>query len=265
MKKPKPFATEVVRENNQTYRLGWTEQCKDGSRMGNGMPEYVLRFRKAPTDRSNGYADEPVVKAKKEWDRDHWNNPTGYSRGRWQLDAHGFWRSSGNRLLTAQDLAGMPADQIYKVFRQYSATTVYDRENHVAIAEGLEEQGKLPPTFMLLPPQSSHPDVWTDITRMRTLNGEQYAKGREMHLCPLQFDIVDRLVVQHSMPGEVVFDPFAGLGTVPLRALKLGRQGLGCELNSGYWRDSVWYLREAERERATPSLFDLPEADKEAA
>ena len=51
--------TDVVRENNQTYRLGWTEQCKDGSKMGVGCPEYILLFRKLPTDRSKAYADEP--------------------------------------------------------------------------------------------------------------------------------------------------------------------------------------------------------------
>ena len=52
--------TDVVRENNQTYRLGWTEQCKDGTKMGVGCPEYILLFRKLPTDRSRGYADDPV-------------------------------------------------------------------------------------------------------------------------------------------------------------------------------------------------------------
>jgi hypothetical protein len=81
----KTIVTDVVRENNQTYRLGWTEQCKDGSRMGAGMPEYLLLFRKPPTDTSNGYADLPVMKDKAE-----------YSRSRWQIDAHGFMRSSGN-------------------------------------------------------------------------------------------------------------------------------------------------------------------------
>lgn len=45
--------TDVVRENNQTYRLGWSEQCKDGSKMGVGCPEYILLFRKLPTDKSN--------------------------------------------------------------------------------------------------------------------------------------------------------------------------------------------------------------------
>ena len=58
--------TDVVRENNQTYRLSWTEQCKDGSKMGVGCPEYILLFRKLPTDRSKAYADERVEKDKDE-------------------------------------------------------------------------------------------------------------------------------------------------------------------------------------------------------
>jgi DNA modification methylase len=56
--------TDVVRENNQTYRLGWSENAKDSSKMGAGMPEYVLCFRKLPSDQSNGYADLPVQKSK---------------------------------------------------------------------------------------------------------------------------------------------------------------------------------------------------------
>jgi DNA modification methylase len=78
-----------------------------------------------------------------------------------------------------------------------------------------------------------------------------------MHLCPLQFDIVDRLIVQLSMAGETVYDPFAGLGTVPLRALKLKRRGLGTELSPSYFDDAVWYLKRQEAEAAIPSLFDL--------
>ena len=60
----KTIVTDVVRENNQTYRLGWTEQCKDGTKMGYGMPEYLLMFRKPPTDTTRAYADDPVVKHK---------------------------------------------------------------------------------------------------------------------------------------------------------------------------------------------------------
>lgn len=216
--------------------------------MGVGMPEYLLIFRKPPTDSSKGYADEPVIKSKED-----------YSRARWQLDAHGFERSSGNRLLTSEDLKGIPHDQIYRLFREYSLTEVYDYEKHVQIGEALEHDHMLPSGFMLLPPQSWSPDVWTDVTRMRTLNGAQYAKGKEMHLCPLQFDIVDRVITQMSQPGETVYDPFGGLMTVPLRAVKLNRKGIGCELNPSYYMDGVYWLKKMDREQQIPTLFDLLE------
>jgi DNA modification methylase len=242
--------TDVVRENNQTYRLGWTEQCKDGSKMSVGMPEYVLLFRKPPTDSSDGYADERVVKSKAD-----------YSRARWQLDAHSFWRSNGNRLLTPADVVGVPADELFKRWREHSFRHEYDFEHHVAIGEAREAKGQLPPGFMLLPPHSWHPDVWSDVTRMRTLNGAQYAAGKELHLCPLQFDIVDRLIARFSNPGDKVYDFFGGLGTVALRAVELGRYGITVDLNTAYWADSVWYLRRADEKRAVPTLFDALEVE----
>jgi DNA modification methylase len=245
--------TDVVRENNQTYRLGWSEKCKDGSRMSVGMPEYVLIFRKAPTDNSDGYADEPVIHSKAD-----------YSRGRWQIDAHGKWRSSGDRLLGPEDFVGLDAKGIYRAWREHSTSSVYDYESHVAVAQSLDEANSLPPGFALLPPHAWHPDVWSDVARMRTLNGEQSAKGREMHLCPLQFDIVDRIIEFDSNPGDVVYDPFGGLMTVPLRAVMKGRIGWATELNPGYFTDGVRILRENDAKRSVPSLFDFLE-DQQAA
>lgn len=270
----KVIVTDVVRENAQTYRLGFTEQCKDGSRMGFGQNEYLFWFRKAPTDDSRGYADIPVFKQKREWIKAeidpvtgavvqpaHWSSEDGYSRGRWQFDAHGFGRSSGNRLLTPEELDGLTHAQIFKLFRQHSLENVYDFEHDVRIAEALTERGMLPTGFMLMQPQSWHPDVWTDVTRMRTLNGAQSAAGRESHLCPMQFDIADRAIRQLSNPGDLVLDPFAGLGTVPYRAVLLGRKGYGIELSKPYWLDSVGYCEAAVREMSMPSLFDLTELE----
>jgi DNA modification methylase len=254
----KTITTDVVRENNQTYRLGWTEQCKDATKMGAGTPEYLLMFRKPQSDTSKSYADVPVVKAKKEWDADNqsWINEQGYSRARWQIDAHAFTRSSGDRPLTARDIQGLPADQVYKVWKAFNLNSIYDFEQHVTLAEGLEMRGALPPTFMLLPPHSNHDDVWSDVARMLTLNGAQYAKGKEMHLCPLQFDIVDRAILQLSNPGELILDPFGGLMTVPYRAIKHGRRGIGVELNPGYFLDGVAHCQAMERQFSMPSLFD---------
>ena len=83
------------------------------------------------------------------------------------------------------------------------------------------------------------------------------AEGCVVKNCPLQYDIVDRAIQQFTEPGEMVFDPFGGLMTVPFRALKLGRKGSGVELNRGYFLDGAKYCAAAEAEAATPSLFDF--------
>lgn len=238
--------TDVVRENNQTYRLGWTEQCKDGSKMGVGCPEYILLFRKLPTDTSKAYADDPVKKSKAD-----------YTRGRWQIDAHGYWRSSGDRPLTKEEVMSFPVTDLQRVYRKYSRESVYNYEEHVAMAERLDKDKKLPATFMVVAPGSWTDEVWDDINRMRTMNTLQAQKGKQLHVCPLQFDVVDRLIERYSNAGDLIFDPFGGLMTVPLCALKLGRRGMATELNADYFRDGVGYLKAEEEKQAAPTLFDF--------
>ena len=142
---------------------------------------------------------------------------------------------------------------------------MYDYDFHIKIGEELEARGALPSAFMSLAPGSHHPDVWHDVNRMRTLNGDQTNRAVEKHVCPLQFDIVDRLIERYSNPGELVYDPFCGLGTVPYRAILKGRKGGGSELNPGYFMDQVHYLRSAEKQVSMPSLFDAIEEEAEAA
>lgn len=244
--------TDVVRENNQTYRLGWSENSKDSSKMGVGSPEYVLLFRKPQTDRSKGYADVPVTKAKEQ-----------YSRARWQVDAHGYWRSGGDRLVRPEEWASLDIKTIQHLWDDLQMSAVHDHELQVSLGETIDTLSArgLPSTFMLLDPKSWHPDVWTDVNRMLTLNSEQSRRRLQMHVCPLQFDIVDRLIERYSMPDELVFDPFGGLGTVPLRAIEAGRRGRGVELNPGYYLDAIRYLSDAESAQQVPTLFDLLEGE----
>lgn len=246
--------TDVVRENNQTYRLGWTEQCKDGTKMGVGCPEYILLFRKLPTDHSKGYADVRVSKDKAD-----------YTRAQWQIDAHAFWRSSGDRPFGREDLERIPVSKLQSVYRKYSRGTVYDYNEHVKLAEELDKDGRLPSTFMVVAPGSWDMTVWDDINRMRTLNTSQSRRRQQMHVCPLQLDIVERLINRYSNPGDLVADPFAGLFTVPYLAVKMGRKGKGVELNPDYFRDGVGYCETADAEQSAPTLFDLMEEGEEAA
>lgn len=238
--------TDVVRENNQTYRLGYTEQCKDGTKMGVGCPEYLLLFRKLPSDLSRAYADEPVVKSKEK-----------YSLARWQLDAAGFWRSSGDRRLTPDEMERLPMSKLMKKYKAYSRSAVYDFHDHLKTAEALADKNRLSKTFETVPAASWSPWVWDDVNRMRTLNTTQSQKRREMHVCPLQLDIVERVIERYSAPGDVVLDPFGGLMTVPEVAVKKGRYGMGIELNPAYFKDGVGYLQSAEAQIDQPTLFDF--------
>ncbi len=240
--------TDVVRENNQTYRLGWTEQCKDGSKMGVGCPEYILLFRKLPTDTTKAYADVPVKKTKEE-----------YTRAQWQIDAHGFWRTSGDRLISKTELEKIPVGKLQRVYSKYSRENIYSYDEHVKLAKSLDKDGRLPAAFMVVAPASWSSDVWDDINRMNTLNTSQSKKRQAMHVCPLQIDIVKRIINRYSNEGETVLDPFGGLMTVPLEAVKMNRRGIGIELNGDYFRDGVGYLKAAEAQMGNPTLFDFLE------
>jgi len=293
--------TDVVRENNQTYRLGWSEQCKDGSKMGVGSPEYILIFRKPQTDRTKGYADEPISKQKKikhacpscghvpkkcediktedlneepllygqeeerKWlcnecgEYHHFKKDTEYSRARWQVDAHAFWKSSGDRLLCQDEMTQLNTLDFVSEFKKYSREKIYDYDEHIKIGEVVDDHGKLPSTFMSIAPESEDPSVWTDINRMLTLNTSQTKRNQNNHICPLQMDIVKRIINRYSNKGDVVFDPFGGIMTVPYMAIKMGRYGMASELNHEYFKDGVKYLEAFERNQNQKSLFDFIE------
>lgn len=244
--------TDVVRENNQTYRLGWSENAKDSSKMGSGMPEYVLVFRKLPSDLSNAYADVPVKK-----------NKADYTRADWQIDAAGLWRSNGNRLPDPETMRGMNMEDIRRLWIAHCMGGGYSHEEHVELAKALENRGQLPSSFMLFPPVSRNKDIWTDIVRMRTLNSEQSRRNVEKHICPLQLDVIKRLVKRYTNEGELVYDPFMGIGSTAYQALKMGRRALGTELNEDYWRFSVGYAESVEAEMDVPLLFDLAQCKRQ--
>ena len=165
----------------------------------------------------------------------------------------------GKVIVSKDELGSIPVKDLQRVYRQFSRNTVYSYEEHLKLAKQLDTDGKLPATFMVVAPGSWNDEVWDDIVRMRTLNTQQSNKRKQLHVCPLQIDIVERLINRYSNPGETVYDPFGGLMTVPYVAVKNGRFGIGTELNPDYFRDGVGYLEEAEAERDVPTLFDLLE------
>jgi DNA modification methylase/superfamily II DNA or RNA helicase len=77
----------------------------------------------------------------------------------------------------------------------------------------------------------------------------------ERHICPLQLPVTERIVKLWSAPGEVVFSPFAGIGSEGHEAVRLLRRFVGIELKESYWKTGCRNLRDAEAMLDHQSLF----------
>lgn len=101
--------------------------------------------------------------------------------------------------------------------------------------------------------------TWMDIKETGTLNLKgTKGEGDVKHICPLQLDVIDRLVRLYSNPGEIVFSPFTGIGSEGYIAVKRGRRFYGCELKPEYHRTAMNNIAKAESESTkeiTQSLF----------
>lgn len=103
---------------------------------------------------------------------------------------------------------------------------------------------------------------WDDIRLDHVL---PYREGRdeddEKHVHPLQLDVIDRIVVLRSNPGEVVFTPFMGVGSEVYGAVTNGRRGVGVELKESYYRQAVRNLKHADDHKEKElSLFEVVES-----
>lgn len=100
--------------------------------------------------------------------------------------------------------------------------------------------------------------IWYGIEEGDTL---QYTTARdaedERHICPLQLGTIERCIRLWSKPGELVMDPFSGIGSTGWEAIRLGRRFVGCELKPSYWRIAVQNLEAIEAKSKTLTLFDL--------
>ena len=103
----------------------------------------------------------------------------------------------------------------------------------------------------------AHP-IWYNIRETDVLNVRQArANDDEKHMCPLQLPLIDRCLKLWSNPGELIFSPFAGIGSELYEAVKLDRRGLGIELKPEYFKVACRNLANAELARTQMTLFDM--------
>lgn len=102
--------------------------------------------------------------------------------------------------------------------------------------------------------------VWMDIRRTDVLNVRIAREDQdEKHICPLQLEVIQRCIELWSNPGDVIFDPFAGIGSTLYEAVKAGRRGLGIELKEAYFNQAIKNCELARQQTEQGGLFIVDE------
>jgi hypothetical protein len=98
--------------------------------------------------------------------------------------------------------------------------------------------------------------VWFDIRQTRVLSTEIARDEKdEKHVCPLQLDTIERCLELWSAKGDVVLDPFSGIGSTVYSAVNMGRYGIGFELKPSYFRQSIKNMNDLENQKQQESLL----------
>jgi hypothetical protein len=100
---------------------------------------------------------------------------------------------------------------------------------------------------------------WDDIRMSHFVDNDgSTEEDDEMHLHPLQLDVIDRACELWSNPGDSVFTPFMGVGSEVYGAISNGRRGVGVELKTSYYHQAVKNCKTAvnrRNEEKPASLF----------
>lgn len=104
--------------------------------------------------------------------------------------------------------------------------------------------------------RDAHP-IWYDIHESDTLNTSAARSDQdEKHLCPLQLPLIRRFMALYSNPGELIFSPFAGIGSEGVVSMEKRRHFLGIELNPNYHRVASRNIANAETQYSGRTLFN---------
>lgn len=159
--------------------------------------------------------------------------------------------------------AGLP--QFLECFRK-------DGENQEPVVhpKGLENfYGLNPPISGVLSHQRWRryaSPIWMDVDFGDTLNVKAARDGQdERHVCPMSRDIIRRALELYTNPGDIVFDPFSGIGSSGDVAIRMKRKSISIELKESYYRQSVKNLRAAEISTRQMSLFEPQSEETELA
>lgn len=202
--------TDPVLERSKTNaeRLLYKNVGENSRVCATGMPEYILVMRK---DSRGGKVGEPVRNAVNKWGDE-----------KWQTDAESLASEHATKLLKEGLIDGIKKELLHKL----------------AVAA----------KFDLKQWQEWASPVWLDNHGSDVLNSRFKGSDKdEKHLCPMPLEYIRRCVTLYSNPGDVVFDPFSGIGSTGHVAVKMMRKFVGTELKIEYAKQAAKFIGESEK------------------
>jgi DNA modification methylase len=206
----------IERERTNNNGLLYKTALRDRSQLRMGMADYLLAFRKPPI--GTLMSDKPVTEDLRAGRSRSEEKRLAIQRGEEIPENHaGFVRYIGD--VDPCDQSQHPSPFCRKTKSSDPSIDIWRR-----YAE----------------------PVWWDVNQTRVLNKK--TRDGKRHICPLQLDVIERAVQIWTNPGDRVLSPFAGYGSELWGAIKLGRRGVGIELNEEYFQKAVENLTALEKE-----------------
>ena len=234
-----PKNPQVIAQRLSLHSLMFVTGKRDATKLSPAVNDYVLIFQKP------GDAEPPVCSLRCP-DR----NPEGWlTAEEWIRDAYGVWRNEDLPLKRECGAVIMPG--------------LISR-----FAENFELEGFEKAWRWLNADEFSWlaSGMMFDIRETDTLDGWKSAResNEEKHVCPLQLEVIRRFVRLYTNPGELVLDPFMGIGSTAYVCIEQGRSAIGFELKESYYSLALRNLAKQQREIEENShdLFTMA-ADKE--
>jgi DNA modification methylase len=198
----------LERSKSNPERLLYKNIGENSRATAPGMPEYIAVMRKDSTGVKTG---EKVRNAVNKW-----------GDAKWADDAREIATDHAARLLKEGMVSGVSSELLL----------------HLA------EMAKFP----LDQWQQWASPVWMDNHGSDVLNSRFKGSDRdEKHLCPMPLPYIERLLTLYSCPGDIVLDPFSGIGSTGYQATKMMRKFIGSELKPEYAKQAAKFIREAEQ------------------
>jgi len=201
--------TDPVLERSKTNaeRLLYKNIGENSRASAPGMPEYILVMRKSSRGVKEG---EPVRHSVAKW-----------GDARFESDANDIAQDQAAELLVRGMIDGVSPE----------------------LLEILASMAKFP----LDQWQQWASPVWMTNQGSDVLNSRfKGSDADEKHLCPMPLPYIERCLRLYSNPGDVVFDPFSGIGSTAFKAIPMLRKFIGTELKPEYARQAARFAKEAE-------------------